>query len=79
MLKKFALRLATVVAAFSIVVGAGLMPVQAATKTVTLVDSFDIIDWDPAVIYSAEVRTMLNVYETLTHYNVTSAKHRAVM
>ncbi len=69
MLKKFVLRMATALAAVSMIVGAGLTPVQAATKTVTLIDSFDIIDWDPAVIYSAEVRTMLNVYETLTHYN----------
>lgn len=69
MLKRIALRLATVLAAITIVVGSGLAPAQAASKTITLLDSFDIIDWDPAVIYSAEVRTLLNVYETLTHYN----------
>ena len=74
MLKKFVLRMATALAAIAIVAGSGLTAGQAATKTITLIDSFDIKDWDPAVIYSSEVRTLLNVYETLTHYNAETGK-----
>jgi peptide/nickel transport system substrate-binding protein len=40
-----------------------------AAGTITLLDSFDNKDWDPAVIYSSEVRTLMNVYEMLTRYN----------
>ena len=69
MLNRIALRLATALAALSIVVGSGLAPAQAQTKTITILDSFDIKDWDPAIIYSSEVRIMLNVYETLVKYD----------
>ena len=66
------------VAAVSLFAGTGGQGAQAQTRTITLVDSFDIKDWDPAVIYSAEVRTLLNVYETLTHYNAETGQRRQI-
>jgi len=40
-----------------------------AAGTITLADSWDIKDWDPAVFYGSENRKLRNVYETLTVYN----------
>jgi peptide/nickel transport system substrate-binding protein len=40
-----------------------------AAGTITLADSWDIKDWDPAVLYTTEVRKLRNIYETLTVYN----------
>ena len=62
-------KMSAVIAAALTLVLAGLAPVQADTRTFTFVDSFDIKDWDPAIIYSNEVRVMLNVYETLVRYD----------
>ena len=44
-------------------------PGSMASSTVTLLDSFDVSDWDTAIYYSAETRIILNIYETLTFYN----------
>ncbi|MBW8637565.1 ABC transporter substrate-binding protein [Hoeflea sp. WL0058] len=41
---------------------------------ITYVFSNDIKEWDPAVIYSTEVRTLLNVYETLTRFDPAAGK-----
>ena len=40
-----------------------------AARTVTLLDSWDITEWDPSVYYGPEPRVILNIYETLTFYN----------
>lgn len=39
------------------------------SRTLTAVTSFDVKDWDPAIVYSNEVQTLLNVYDTLVHYD----------
>ena len=46
-----------------------LSPGAFAARTVTLLDSWDITEWDPSVYYGAEPRVILNIYETLTFYN----------
>ena len=51
------------------VAAGGLQAALADSKTYTFVTSFDIKDWDPAIIYSNEVQTLLNVYETLVLYD----------
>jgi len=40
-----------------------------AAGTITLADSWDIKDWDPAIFFGNENRKLRNVYETLTVYN----------
>jgi peptide/nickel transport system substrate-binding protein len=40
-----------------------------AAGTITLADSWDIKDWDPAIVFGNENRKLRNVYETLTIYN----------
>lgn len=47
----------------------GLQTASADSKTLTVISSFDIKDWDPAIIYSTEVEVILNVYETLVFYD----------
>ena len=39
-----------------------------------MVTSFDIKDWDPAIIYSNEVQILLNVYETLVRYDAEASE-----
>ena len=62
-------RLKHLLAALGTALALAFSPGASAAGTVTLLDSFDIIDWDPAIYYSAEPRVILNIYETLTHYN----------
>lgn len=56
-------------ATFGVALAFTFSPGAFATGTVTLLDSFDVVDWDPAIYYSAETRVLLNIYETLTFYN----------
>ena len=56
-------------AAFGAALAVILFPGAMAAGTITMLDSFDVIDWDPAIYYSAEPRVVPNIYETLTHYN----------
>ena len=44
-------------------------PGALAGGTVTLLDSWDITEWDPSVYYGPEPRVILNIYETLAFYN----------
>ena len=46
-----------------------LSPGAFAARTVTLLDSWDITEWDPSVYYGPEPRVILNIYETLAFYN----------
>ena len=46
-----------------------LSPGALAGGTVTLLDSWDITEWDPSAYYGPEPRVILNIYETLTFYN----------
>ena len=76
--------LAVLITAVSVFAWTGAPTAQAAGKTLVLVDSFDIGDWDPSIYYSDEVRILLNVYETLVHYRIGNrqgvavARHRVV-
>ena len=62
-------RLTRFLAALGATLAMAVSPGAFAAGTITMLDSFDVIDWDPAIYYSAEPRVMLNIYETLTYYN----------
>ena len=62
-------RLSRFLATLGTALAVTLSPGAFAAGTITMLDSFDVIDWDPAIYYSAEPRVMLNIYETLTYYN----------
>ena len=49
-----------------------LSPGAFAGGTVTLLDSWDITEWDPSAYYGPEPRVILNIYETLTVYDPVS-------
>ena len=66
--------LAVLITAVSVFAWTGAPTAQAAGKTLVFVDSFDIVDWDPSIYYSDEVRILLNIYETLVHYEAETGK-----
>ena len=61
-------RLTRFLAALGAALVLAFSPGAYAAGTVTLVDSWDITEWDPSVYYGPEPRVILNIYETLTVY-----------
>ena len=66
--------LAVLITAVSVFAWTGAPTAQAVGKTLVVVDAYDIGDWDPSIVYSDEVRILLNVYETLVRYESETGK-----